>query len=182
MRKGYIEAALPLVLFVGVTGSGKTLFKRLLLGQSVPGFSPSTPLTEPAVRITGNEEWKVVGPKEMMDMVADAVKGKVSLLDSTWEESSHMAFTVPQEHSEHPKHTPTLQMEQAKHDSDPVAHVQPQKKAKHDSTPKSVTSVQPQTKAKHDKSVTSVQPQESVPQHTTHSYNKWEKSFLQNEW
>ena len=142
MKRGYVESALPLVLFVGVTGSGKTLFKRLLLGQSVPEFSPSTPLTEPAVRVTG-DKWKVVGPKEMMDMVADAVKGKVSLLDSTWEESSHMAFTGPQEHSEQPKTSPTLQMEQAKHDSDPVVHVPPQTKENHDSTPKSVTS-QPQ--------------------------------------
>ena len=122
MEKGYVESALPLVLFVGVTGSGKTLFKRLLLGQSVPEFSPSTPLTEPAVRTTGNEEWKVVGPKEMMDMVADAVKGKVSLLDSTWEESSHVAFTGPQEYSEQANPTPTPLLEQAKPDSDPVVH------------------------------------------------------------
>ena len=154
MKRGYIESALPLVLFVGVTGSGKTLFKQLLLGQSVPEFSPSTPLTEPAVRVTGNEEWKFVGPKEMMYMVADAVKGKVSLLDSTWEESSDMALTGPQEHS---KPTPTPLLEQVKHDSDPVVHVQPQTKANYDSIPMSVTSVQPQ---------------ETVPQHTTHRYKK----------
>ena len=122
MEKGYVESALPLVLFVGVTGSGKTLFKRLLLGQSVPKFSPSTPLTEPAVRTTGNEEWKVVRPEEMMDMVADAVKGKVSLLDSTWEESGDIAFTGPQEHSEHPETTLTPLLEQVKQDSDPVVH------------------------------------------------------------
>ena len=157
MTRGYVESALPLVLFVGVTGSGKTLFKRLLLGQSVPEFSPSTPLTEPAVRIAGNEEWKVVGPKEMMDMVADAVKGKVSLLDST-DDLCQIAFTGPQEHSEQPKTTPTPQMEQVKHDSDPVVHVPPQTKAKHKSIPKSVTSVQPQ---------------ETVPQqNTTHNYKK----------
>ena len=155
MEKGYVKSALPLVLFVGVTGSGKTLFKRLLLGQSVPEFSLSTPLTEPAVRTTGNEEWKVVGPKEMMDMVADAVKGKVSLL---WEESSHMAFTSPQEHSEQPKTSPTSLLKQAKHDSDTVVHVTPQTKTKHGSIPKSVTNVQPQ---------------ESVPQqNTTHRYKK----------
>ena len=142
MRKGYVESALPLVLFVGVTGSGKTLFKRLLLGQSVPEFSPSTPLTEPAVRTTGNEEWKVVGPKEMMDMVADAVKGKVSLLDST-DDLCQIAFTGPQEHSQQLKTTPTPQMKQEKKDSDPVVHVQPQTKV-NDSTPKSVTGVQPQ--------------------------------------
>ena len=74
MKRGYVESALPLVLFVGVTGSGMTLFKRLLLGQSVPEFSPSTPLTEPAVRTTGNEKWKLMGPEEMMDMIASVVK------------------------------------------------------------------------------------------------------------
>ena len=148
MKRGYVESALPLVLFVGVTGSGKTLFKRLLLGQSVPEFSPSTSLTEPAVRTAGKEEWKVVGPKEMMDMVADAVKGKVS----TWEEPSEIAFTGPQEHLEQPQTNRTQPMEQAKHNSDPVLHVPPQKKAKYDS---------------------SVQPQLSVPQkNTTHSYKK----------
>ena len=146
MKRGYIESALPLVLFVGVTGSGKTLFKRLLLGQSVPEFSPSTPLTEPAVRIAGNEEWKVVRPKEMIDMVADAVKGKVlvGVLDSTWEESSEIAFTGSQEHLEQPQTNPTQLLEQAKHDFDP------------DSIPKSGTIVKPQ---------------ESVSQqNTTHSY------------
>ena len=86
MKRGYVESALPLVLFVGVTGSGKTLFKQLLLGQSVPEFSPSTPLTEPAVRTmsicqvaVGGISWRIVGPKEMFDMVADAIK-EASLL------------------------------------------------------------------------------------------------------
>ena len=84
IKRGYVESALPLVLFVGVTGPGKTLFKRLLLSQSVPEFSPSTPLTEPAVRTAGNEEWKIMGPKEMMDMIGSAVeREKISLLDLT---------------------------------------------------------------------------------------------------
>ena len=158
MKRGYIESALPLVLFVGVTGSGKTLFKCLLLGQSVPKFSPSTPLTEPAVRTAGNEEWKVVGPKEMMDMVADAVKGKVSLLDSTWEESSEIAFTGPQENLEQPQTNPSEPLEGAKHDSEQVVHVQPQRKASKDSVPNSATIVKPK---------------ESVSQQKrTHSYKK----------
>ena len=81
MKRGHVESALPLVLFVGVTGSGKTLFKRLLLGQSVPEFSPSTPLTEPAVRTmficqveVGGISWKIVSPKEMLDRVANSIK------------------------------------------------------------------------------------------------------------
>ena len=41
MTKGYIESALTVLILVGVTGSGKTLFKRLVLGLSVPEYSTS---------------------------------------------------------------------------------------------------------------------------------------------
>ena len=129
MKRGYVESALPLVLFVGVTGSGKTLFKRLLLGQSVPELSPSTPLTEPAVRTmsicqvaVGGISWRIVGPKEMFDMVADAIK-EASLLDPTWQDSGKKAIVFPQSNSEKMKSNPTPL---AKQDSEP-AHVQPQK-------------------------------------------------------
>ena len=106
MSKGYIESALALLILVGVTGSGKTLFKRLLLGKPVP-FSPSMPFAESAVHTmsvgrvavggeaaadgegeTGGEAavsgntWDMVGPQEMMDMTRKTIKGKVPLLDS----------------------------------------------------------------------------------------------------
>ena len=129
MKRGYVESALPLVLFVGVTGSGKTLFKRLLLGQSVPGFSPSTPLAEPAVRTmsicqvaVGGISWRIVGPKEMFDMVADAMK-EAPLLDPTWQDSGKKAIVVPQSNSEKIKSNPAPLAEQ---DSEP-AHEQSQK-------------------------------------------------------
>ena len=60
-----------------------------------------------------------------MDMVADAVKGKVSLLETIWEESSEITFTGPQQHSEQPQTNPSQLLEQAKHDFNPVLHVQP---------------------------------------------------------
>ena len=117
MRRGYVESALPLLLFVGVTGSGKTLFKRLLLGQSVPEFSPSTPLAESAIRAMSvckvaveGIEWDIVGPEHMMSMVANAIK-KVPLLKSNWKDSSQIAFDgentqrVPEENVEPPENT-----------------------------------------------------------------------------
>ena len=80
MTRGFIEAALAILIFVGVTGSGKSLFKRLVLGQDVPEFSPSTPLAESAVRtmsvcqvevdVDDECKWEIVKPKKMMDIVA----------------------------------------------------------------------------------------------------------------
>ena len=112
MKRGYIESALALLILVGVTGSGKSLFKRLALGLSVPEFSPSTALAESAVRsmsicqvAVGGVEWVVVSPQHMMEMVAKAMKEQVPVLPSTWEESSHLAFTTLQRDSEKPQAT-----------------------------------------------------------------------------
>ena len=149
MKRGYVESALPLVLFVGVTGSGKTLFKRLLLGQSVPEFSPSTPLAEPAVRTmsicqvqVGEVSWKSVGPEEMMDKVAEAIKGKVSF-ESPREDSS----------KKDSKRTSSSTSEQEKS--------KPEQK-----------NTQSEKHMNNDMSVTTVQPQDDVPQQsTTHTSN-----------
>ena len=85
MTKGYIESALALLILVGVMGSGKSEFKRLVLGLPVPEFSPSTPLAESAVRsmsmcqiaageVTagdgGPNEWHIVTLDDIMDTVA----------------------------------------------------------------------------------------------------------------
>ena len=103
MTRGYIESALALLILVGVMGSGKSLFKRLVLGLPVPEFSPSTPLAESSVRsmsicqvAVGEEgpvEWHIVTPKDMMDIVADAIKEGVPVLDLPWKECSELAFT-----------------------------------------------------------------------------------------
>ena len=145
MKKGHVESVLPLVLFVGVTGSGKTLFKRLLLGQSVPEFSPSTPLAEPAVRTmsicqvalgstvgAGDKIWEVVGPNKIIKIVANTIKGLVSLVDSAGEDSSNRDQT--------PK--PTPQPKQARQVSEQIS--QPQKNETHDSTQHFVTNVKSQ--------------------------------------
>ena len=74
MANGFIEAALAILIFVGVTGSGKSLFQRLVLGQDVPEFSPSTPLAVRTMSICQVQvhgfKWKIVKPEEMMDIVA----------------------------------------------------------------------------------------------------------------
>ena len=82
MTQGFIKAALAILILVGVTGSGKSLFQKLVLGLSVPEFSPSTPLAKSSVRsmsicqaaVGGGDEqveWKVVTPANMFSIVAE---------------------------------------------------------------------------------------------------------------
>ena len=79
MTRGSIKAALAILIFVGVTGSGKSLFKKLVLGLPVPEFSPSTPLAVHSMSICqvavggGNKQmvWKVVTPADMVSIVAE---------------------------------------------------------------------------------------------------------------
>ena len=82
MTQGFIKAALAILIFVGMTGSGKSLFQRLVMDDPVPEFSPSTPLAKSSVRSMsicqvavedGDEQvkWKVVTPADMMNIVAE---------------------------------------------------------------------------------------------------------------
>ena len=79
MTKGFIKAALAILIFVGVTGSGKSLFQKLVLGLTVPESSDSTPLAKSTVRsmsicqvaVGGGDEWKVVTPADMVSIVAE---------------------------------------------------------------------------------------------------------------
>ena len=87
MKKGYIKSRLILLVLVGVAGSGKTHFKRLVLGLPPPEFRVSTALAEAAVRsmsvchVSVNKEvqWQLVEPKDFQDMIADAIKKGVPL-------------------------------------------------------------------------------------------------------
>ena len=98
MAKGYIESALTVLILVGVTGSGKTLFKRLVLGLPVPEYSPSTALAESAIHsmskcqvaVGGGVTWDIVTLEAMLDLVADAIKEGVHVLDSSWDEMSQL--------------------------------------------------------------------------------------------
>ena len=97
MTKGFIKAALAILIFVGVTGSGKSLFKRLVLGLPSLDFSPSTPLAVRSVSIVqvvvDGVKWEIVEPKRMMDIVAVAMKKGVPVLHSSWEKPVNLAFT-----------------------------------------------------------------------------------------
>ena len=89
MTKGYIESALALLILEGVTGSGKGLFRRLVLGLPVPEYSPSTPFAESAVRsismcqvaVQNAIKWIVLEPQDMMDMVAKTIKDGALVLE-----------------------------------------------------------------------------------------------------
>ena len=93
MTSGYIKSALALLILVGVTGSGKSLFRRLVLGEKVIQFSPSTPLAEAAVRsmcmcqvaVQRGFKWDIVEPQTMMNMVGEIIK-KVEVLKTSWNE------------------------------------------------------------------------------------------------
>ena len=123
MTGDYIESAFALLIFLGVTGSGKSLFKKLVLGQPVPEFSPSTPLAESAVRsmsmsmcriaVEGGIKWIIVKPQDMMDMVANTIKEREHLKspvkqssqvdtkkDNTEECDSHPLYSTTQSTSQ----------------------------------------------------------------------------------
>ena len=154
MTKGYIESSLALLILVGVTGSGKTLFRHLVLGEPVPEFSPSTALAESAVRImsvckvavgggetaVGGDTWEMVGPQEMMDMIRETIKGKVPLLDSKWEQSSHLAFTSTQNDSKSNSSSQGKQSDSGEGD----VQTQPQENVDHDTTPSPSAPAKPQ--------------------------------------
>ena len=111
MKRGFVELTLRLLIFLGVTGSGKSLFQRLVLGLPVPKFSPSTPLAESAVRtmsicqvavdgnnqtaIDGNIQWKTVDPQKMMNMVAETIKHnahKLSTIQPSTKSSQNLSI------------------------------------------------------------------------------------------
>ena len=126
MTKGYIESALALLIFVGVTGSGKSLFKKLVLGLPVPEISPSTPLAESAVHsmsmcqvaVDGSVKWIVVEPQNMMDMVAKKINHSESTLrDSSQRETKRDNTGESEDHPLNPTAQPTSQPEQEKQES-----------------------------------------------------------------
>lgn len=101
MKKGYIRSAFALLILVGVAGAGKSLFKRLVLGLPIPEFSPSTPLAEATVRamslcqvaIKGITEWAIVGPKRMIEIVAEKINER-EVTDVPQNESSTSASAL----------------------------------------------------------------------------------------
>ena len=83
MTWGHVEAIIIKVLIVGAAGVGKSLFLSRLLGVAISLIRNSTGVVEKAQRVNcqrlgttdlkNNIVWEVVGPKELMKLLADAI-------------------------------------------------------------------------------------------------------------
>ena len=83
MEKGYVTSQHVVIILVGIAGSGKSSFKRVVLNLPPDKERVSTGLVE-AIRnisisraiVDGSEsvEWQVVTPDKLLDMLADAIK------------------------------------------------------------------------------------------------------------
>ena len=83
MTKGVVKVALAVLIFMGITGSGKRLFKRLVLNLDVPESSDSTKLLDSSGRPISisqigveSEEWNEISYEGMMDRVAAGIKNR----------------------------------------------------------------------------------------------------------
>ena len=85
MQSGYVLCNLVILLLIGVAGSGKTCFSQLVLDMPPPAVRESTPLAQAAIRAVSTSRvsvsykgtvWKTVSPTELLNMLADGIKGK----------------------------------------------------------------------------------------------------------
>lgn len=85
MKNGYVTSQSIVVILIGMAGSGKSSFRRVVLNHPPEEKRVSTPLTEPTVRnismskviVEGQPDsvkWEMVTPEELLAMVADAIK------------------------------------------------------------------------------------------------------------
>ena len=104
LQKSYVECCLILLVLVGVAGSGKTHFKRLVLGLPPPECRVSTALAEATVRsmsichvsIEEDVEWRLVDLEDIQGMVVDAIKKGVLETSQDSQEPPPFDFgTVP---------------------------------------------------------------------------------------
>ena len=89
LKYGSVEICIHKCLVLGITGVGKTHFKHLLLGLPIQGSIGSTPLSEHPIQALvgslnsfscmpseqgGDGSWSVVDKKQLMAIVAGAIK------------------------------------------------------------------------------------------------------------
>ena len=101
MNSGFIKAALASLIFVGVTGSGKSLFQKLVLGLPVPESSPSTPLAVRnmsicQVAVDGQVKWNVVAPEKMIEIVAKEAQEQGRGISFKQEEKTRLEAKTPE--------------------------------------------------------------------------------------
>ena len=83
-KNGYVTAQSIVIVLVGIAGSGKSSFKRLILSLPPEKDRVSTPLAEATIRnlsisraVIGDSDtvnWEVVDSEQLLKMVADAIK------------------------------------------------------------------------------------------------------------
>jgi GTPase SAR1 family protein len=83
-KNGYVTSQSIVIVLVGIAGSGKSSFKRLVLNLPPAKDRISTPLAERAIRnlsisraVIGDSNtvnWEMVDSEELLKMVADAIK------------------------------------------------------------------------------------------------------------
>ena len=84
MEKGFVTSQHVVVVLVGIAGSGKSSFKRVVLNLPPEEIRVSTPLAEATIRnisisramISDSDSvvWEAVTSEKLLEMVADAIK------------------------------------------------------------------------------------------------------------
>ena len=81
MKKGFVTSQDLILVLVGIAGSGKSSFKRVLLDLPLEELRVSTPLAEAGIRnisratISGSKgiKWEIIDSEKLLAMLADAV-------------------------------------------------------------------------------------------------------------
>ena len=84
MEKGFVTSQDLILVLVGIAGSGKSSFKRVVLDLPLEELRVSTPLAEAGIRNISISratisnlkgiKWEMVTSKELLEMLADAIK------------------------------------------------------------------------------------------------------------
>ena len=103
-KNGYVTSQSIVIVLVGIAGSGKSSFKRLILNLPPEKDRISTPLAEATIRnlsisraVIGDSDtvnWEVVDSEQLLKMVADAIKE----VGATKETAARLSSSPPVHH------------------------------------------------------------------------------------